>query len=61
MSNEPDRFESEEIAFHQRVLDGFLELARLDEKRFIVLDAEKPCAYVVQNQIRSVLKKRGRI
>jgi len=57
--DEPDRFEAEELAFHQRVLDGFLELAERERNRFVVKDVEKPYAEVVQQQIRRELESRG--
>jgi dTMP kinase len=34
-----DRFEQEKIAFHRKVREGYLELARKDRKRFAVVDA----------------------
>lgn len=34
-----DRFESEEIAFHSRVREGFLKLAAAEPQRWLVLDA----------------------
>jgi dTMP kinase len=34
-----DRFESEQVEFHQRVRAGFLELAHAEPKRFRVIDA----------------------
>jgi dTMP kinase len=38
-----DRFEREKIAFHRKVREGYLDLARKSPKRFVVLDgsAEK--------------------
>jgi len=35
----PDRFEVEALVFHKRVRQGFLELARQDSKRWLVIDA----------------------
>jgi len=35
-----DRFEKEEISFHERIRSGFLNLAKEDE-RFLVLDAQR--------------------
>lgn len=35
----PDRFESEGLAFHARVRDAFLELAKADAARCVVVDA----------------------
>jgi dTMP kinase len=43
-----DRIEMESVSFHRRVRDGYLDLARIDPKRFIVLDASKPLEEVVQ-------------
>ncbi len=34
-----DRFEQEDIAFHQRVRDGFLKLAADEPQRWLVIDA----------------------
>lgn len=39
-NNAPDRIESEKRIFHQRVREGYLELARRSPHRFIVLDAD---------------------
>jgi dTMP kinase len=37
-----DRFEREEIAFHQRVRQGYLEMARKDPRRWLVIDGSLP-------------------
>ena len=36
-----DRFEREDIAFHQRVRDGFLKLAAAEPQRWLVVDARQ--------------------
>ncbi len=59
MSDEPDRFEAEELVFHQKVLDGFMQLAAQEPNRFIVVDVEKPYADAVQGQLRRHLEDRG--
>lgn len=46
-NHRPDRIEMEERAFHERVKEGYLDLASLDPGRFIVLDAEKPLPEVI--------------
>ncbi|WP_027882719.1 dTMP kinase [Meiothermus rufus] len=58
-SDEPDRLEAEALAFHQRVLQGFLALARQEPERFVLVDAEKPVAEAVQRRIQKVLLERG--
>lgn len=39
-----DRFEEEDLEFHRRVRAGYLQLAKLDPKRWVILDATKPKA-----------------
>jgi dTMP kinase len=50
------RFESMDISFHQQVRKGFLELAKADASRCIVIDAQEAPDTVHEN-IRSALKK----
>jgi dTMP kinase len=42
----PDRLESEPLAFHERVRDRFLELARRGGARYLVVDGTQPAALV---------------
>ncbi len=37
-----DRFEQENIAFHQRVREGYLKMAAEDPERWLVVDASQP-------------------
>jgi dTMP kinase len=37
-----DAFEKMDLAFHRRVRDGYLEIARAEKSRFVVLDAAPP-------------------
>jgi dTMP kinase len=37
-----DRFESEELTFHERVRQGYLAMARADARRWLVLDGTSP-------------------
>ncbi|MFH0942350.1 MAG: dTMP kinase [Chloroflexota bacterium] len=38
----PDRFEREALVFHRRVREGYLELARREPARWLVIDATRP-------------------
>ena len=49
------RFETEALAFHRRVRDGYLELARREPQRFAVIDAALD-ATAVGRQIETALK-----
>jgi dTMP kinase len=37
----PDRFEAENLSFHQRVREGYLKLAKAEPRRWLVIDAAK--------------------
>ena len=53
-----DRLEAEPAEFHLRVRAGFLELARAEPGRYLVLDAARPPGEVtrdIQDRIRSML------
>jgi len=41
-----DRIESEDIAFHQKIREAFLEIAKEEPQRLCVLDASKPAQEV---------------
>ena len=43
-----DRFEQEELAFHQRVREGYLKLAASDPRRWLVIDATQPKEKIAQ-------------
>jgi dTMP kinase len=42
----PDRIESESLTFHQRVRQGFLDLAAAEPDRYLVVSASDPAAAV---------------
>ncbi|WP_285731722.1 dTMP kinase [Nocardiopsis sp. ATB16-24] len=53
-----DRIEGEPTEFHERVRKGFLELAKADPERYLVLDAGEPQEKVtraIQRRVRSLL------
>lgn len=53
-----DRLESEQLAFHERVRYGFLDLAGADPKRYLVVDAARPAEQIareVADRVRSML------
>jgi dTMP kinase len=56
-----DRFEAEEIAFHEQVRQGYLQLARNEPKRFLVIDALLPgkeIAAVIWNRVERLIAKK---
>jgi len=58
----PDRFEAEGLAFHQRVREGYLALAREEPERWRVLDATRPLPEVVRDAreaVRALLEAQG--
>ncbi|SMC22260.1 thymidylate kinase [Desulfacinum hydrothermale DSM 13146] len=57
-SGTPDRLEAESTAFHQRVRQGYLALARREPDRFLVLDASKPLHQVL-NHVQRTLEGMG--
>jgi len=48
------RFEKETLAFHEKIRAGYLELARLEPKRFCVIDASKSENQVKQQIINAL-------
>jgi len=53
-----DRLEAEPLAFHRRVRDEFLALARAEPSRYLVIDAERPqdeISRAIQDRIRGLL------
>ncbi len=52
-----DRFEQESDAFHQRVIDGFREMAAADPDRWVVLDGNGSPGEV-EAAVRTVVHER---
>lgn len=56
-----DRFEKEELAFHEQVRQGYLQLARGEPRRFLVLDALAPkniVAGIIWDKVKRLAKNR---
>lgn len=53
-TDKESRFEKEKLAFHQKVRQGYLELARNEPDRFKIIDAEQDPSRVAQ-QIETAL------
>lgn len=51
-----DRLESESFEFHQRVRDGYLDIAKKNSDRFIVIDGDRPIE-VISIDILEIIKK----
>lgn len=54
---ELDRFEGEEQAFHQRVRESYLAMARQDQEKWLVIDASMPKA-VLADKLLNELRRR---
>ena len=48
------RFEAEELSFHSRIRDGFLERAKQNPKRFTIIDATQTPNQVAQSAINKL-------
>jgi dTMP kinase len=55
--SEWNRLDAYELAFHQRVWEGYQALARQEPQRWVTIDASQPFD-LIQNQIRKVILKR---
>jgi len=56
----PDRFEQENITFHRQVRQGYLELARAEPDRWLVIDAAKSkeaIAEIIWRKVSELLAK----
>lgn len=54
-----DKFEREKVEFHERVRAGFLELARAEPKRIVILDASR-ALQEVHKEIRKIVDEKLR-
>jgi dTMP kinase len=55
-----DRFEREKRAFHARVREAYLSLARKEPRRFLVVDASRSVAAITQTILAALEKRLGR-
>jgi len=57
-----DRFEQQDIAFHQRLREGYLKLAAEEPQRWLVVDAtlqQAEVAQIIWDKVRQLLAKQG--
>ena len=57
-----DRFEKQELSFHQRVRDGFLKLAANEPERWLIVDAtqsKETVAQLIWQRVRQLLSEQG--
>jgi len=57
-----DRFEQENLAFHQRVREGYLKLAANDPQRWLVIDASQPkekIEKIIWQKVSQLLSQQG--
>ncbi len=50
------RFENEDLSFHERVRQGYLDLAKQEPERFQIVDAS-PSPEKIQNKLRQLIDK----
>jgi dTMP kinase len=55
-----DAFEKMDLAFHRRVREGYLDIARTEKSRFVVLDAARGKAELHEAAVRAVRELLGR-
>jgi dTMP kinase len=59
---EKDRFEQEDLGFHQRVRQGYLKLAANEPGRWLVVDAtqsKQKIAGIIWEKVRQLLSSGG--
>jgi dTMP kinase len=56
-ANAPNRFEAETLAFHNRIRAGYLQLARAEPRRFLVLDGLQPLE-ALQASLKQAVRER---
>ncbi len=59
-----DRFEQEDISFHQRVRDGYLKMATSEPERWLVIDAsqsKREISKVIWQRVRQLIHQKTEI
>ncbi len=59
---DPDRLESEPIEYHRKVRQAFVDIARADPGRYLVIDAggaPEDIAAQIRNRVAALLEERG--
>lgn len=62
LNRSADRMELESFAFHQKVKQGFLDVAKKEQNRYVIIDGEKSIEEIheiIINHIKTLLEKRG--
>lgn len=59
-SREVNRLDLEKMSFHHKVRDGYLALAKRFEDRYVIIDASKPLAEVIQDLCEAIEKRLGK-
>jgi dTMP kinase len=57
-----DRFEKEEISFHEEIRRGYLELAREDAKRFFIVNARQDVEFIhkiIREKVEKLVESHG--
>ncbi len=61
-NDKKDRFEEENLAFHERVRNGYLKLAEAEPRRFLVVDGtqgREDIARIIWEWVKAMLPARG--
>ena len=59
-AGDDDRYEQMDVAFHRRLRDGFLDIARAEPARCVVIDARQELDIVAENIMTAVRDRLGR-
>lgn len=60
-ADEINRLDTESLAFHEKVRDGYLQLAKEDPERILIVDASQPLEHVIESTwkiLKELLKEK---